>query len=148
MKPILEKRKRYLIDGLLYFWCGGGGLLPIVLFFLSSIKPVLEFFRGLLPNTPIPPLPPHQKSNGPSLRCYQVLQLFMWWKNLDIYVLLALLLFFFTLPSEFQVIISGSKKQQQKDSYQSEVPFSGIPGRTPWKQRMTRKKFTGNLTWK
>ena len=39
--------------------------------------------------------------------------------------------FFFTLPSEFQVIISGSKKQQQKDSYQSEVPFSVIPGRTP-----------------
>ena len=38
---------------------------------------------------------------------------------------------FFTLPSEFQVIISGSKKQQQKDSYQSEVPFSVIPGRTP-----------------
>ena len=37
----------------------------------------------------------------------------------------------FTLPSEFQVIISGSKKQQQKDSYQSEVPFSVIPGRTP-----------------
>ena len=47
--------------------------------------------------------------------------------------------FFFTLPSEFQVIISGSKKQQQKDSYQSEVPFSVIPGRTPWKQSMTRK---------
>ena len=38
---------------------------------------------------------------------------------------------FFTLPSEFQVIIPGSKKQQQKDSYQSEVPFSVIPGRTP-----------------
>ena len=38
---------------------------------------------------------------------------------------------FFILPSEFQVIISGSKKQQQKDSYQSEVPFSVIPGRTP-----------------
>ena len=37
----------------------------------------------------------------------------------------------FTLPSKFQVIISGSKKQQQKDSYQSEVPFSVIPGRTP-----------------
>ena len=47
-----------------------------------------------------------------------------------IYVLLALF-FFFILPSEFQVIISGSKKQQQKDSYQSEVPFSVIPGRTP-----------------
>ena len=53
---------------------------------------------------------------------------------------------FFTLPSEFQVIISGSKKQQQKDSYQSEVPFSVIPGRTPWKQRITRKQFTANLT--
>ena len=39
--------------------------------------------------------------------------------------------FFFTLPREFEVIISGSKKQQQKDSYQSEVPFSVIPGRTP-----------------
>ena len=37
---------------------------------------------------------------------------------------------FFTLASEFQVIISGSKKQQQKDSYQNEVPFSVIPGRT------------------
>ena len=39
--------------------------------------------------------------------------------------------FVFVLPSEFQVVISGSKKQQQKDSYQSEVPFSVIPGRTP-----------------
>ena len=38
---------------------------------------------------------------------------------------------FFTLTSEFQVIISRSKKQQQKDSYQSEVPFSVILGRTP-----------------
>ena len=37
----------------------------------------------------------------------------------------------FTLPSEFQVIISGSKKQQQKEFHQSEVPFSVIPGRTP-----------------
>ena len=37
---------------------------------------------------------------------------------------------FFTSPSEFKVIISGSKKQQRKDSYQSEVPFSVIPGRT------------------
>ena len=46
-------------------------------------------------------------------------------------VLALLLFFFFTLPSEFQVIIPGSKKQQQKDSYQSEVPFSVIPGRTP-----------------
>ena len=27
--------------------------------------------------------------------------------------------FVFVLPSEFQVVISGSKKQQQKDSYQS-----------------------------
>ena len=35
---------------------------------------------------------------------------------------------FFILPNEFQVIISGSKEQQQKDSYQSEVPFSVIPG--------------------
>ena len=46
----------------------------------SSIEPSLDFFRGLLPNTPTPPPPPapipHQKSNGPSLRCYQVLQLF------------------------------------------------------------------------
>ena len=58
------------------------------------------------------------------------------------------LFFVFILSSEFQVIISGSKKQQQKDSYQSEVPFSVIPGRTPWKQRMTRKQFTANLTWK
>ena len=41
------------------------------------------------------------------------------------------LFFVFILSSEFQVIISGSKKQQQKDSYQSEVPFSVIPGRTP-----------------
>ena len=53
---------------------------------------------------------------------------------------------FFKLPSEFQVIISGSKKQQPKDSYQSEVPFSVIPGRTPSKQRMTRKQFTANFT--
>ena len=141
MKPILEKRKRYLIDRLLDFRCGeGGGWVFCQLYDLfSSIKAGLNFFRGLLPNTLI----------GPSLRCYQVLQLFMWWKNLDIYVLLALLLLvFFTLPREFQVIISGSKKQQQKDSYQSEVPFSVIPGRTPWKQRMTRKQFTANLTWK
>ena len=41
------------------------------------------------------------------------------------------LFFVFILSSEFQVIISESKKQQQKDSYQSEVPFSVIPGRTP-----------------
>ena len=41
----------------------------------------------------------------------------------------------FTLPSEFQGINSGSKKQQQKDSYQSEVrgarcevPFSVMVG--------------------
>ena len=34
--------------------------------------------------------------------------------------------FFAQIPSEFQVIISGSKKQQQKDSYQSEVPFPVI----------------------
>ena len=40
------------------------------------------------------------------------------------------------------MIISGSKKQQQKDSYQSEVPFSVIPGRTPQKQRVTHKQFT------
>ena len=39
--------------------------------------------------------------------------------------------FFLILPSEFQVIISGSKEQQHKDSHQSEVPFSVIPGRTP-----------------
>ena len=39
--------------------------------------------------------------------------------------------FFLILPSEFQVIISGSKEQQQKDSYQSEVPFSVTPSRTP-----------------
>ena len=38
---------------------------------------------------------------------------------------------FLILPSEFQVIISGSNEQQQKDSYQSEVPFSVIPGWTP-----------------
>ena len=38
---------------------------------------------------------------------------------------------FFMLPSEFQVIISGSEKQQQKNSYQSEVPFSVTPGWTP-----------------
>ena len=43
----------------------------------------------------------------------------------------VIVIVFLTLPSEFQVIISGSKKQQQKDSYQSEVPFSVIPGRTP-----------------
>ena len=40
------------------------------------------------------------------------------------------------------MIISGSKKQQQKDSYQSEVPFSVILGRTPQKQRVTHKQFT------
>ena len=33
---------------------------------------------------------------------------------------------FLILPSEFQVIISGSNEQQQKDSYESEVPFSVI----------------------
>ena len=119
----------------------------------SSIKPVLDFFGRYCPTPQYPPPPPHQKSNGPSLRCYQVLQLFMWWKNLDIYVLLALLLLFsFILPIEFRVIISGSKKQQKKDSFQSEVPFSVIrkdwKGRTPWKQRMTRKEFTANSTRK
>ena len=58
-----------------------------------------------------------QKSNGPSLRYYHVLQRF-YVMNLYIHVLLALLLLFFNmLPSEFQVIILGSKKQQQKDSY-------------------------------
>ena len=56
--------------------------------------------------------------------------------------------FFLILPSEFQVIISGSNEQQQKVSYQSEVPFLVIPGRTPWKQRMTRKQFIANLTRK
>ena len=38
----------------------------------SSIEPVLDFFGGYCPT----PQHPHQKSNGPSLRCYQVLQLF------------------------------------------------------------------------
>ena len=47
------------------------------------------------------------------------------------HVLVFCFFFVFVLPSEFQVVISGSKKQQQKDSYQSEVPFSVIPGRTP-----------------
>ena len=47
------------------------------------------------------------------------------------HVLVLFCFFVFVLPSEFQVVISGSKKQQQKDSYQSEVPFSVIPGRTP-----------------
>ena len=38
----------------------------------------------------------------------------------------------FTLPSEFQGINSGSKKQQQKDSYQSEVRGAIFShGRTP-----------------
>ena len=48
-------------------------------------------------------------------------------------VLLALFIYIYIyiLPSEFQAIISGSKKQQQKDSYQSKVTFSVIPGRTP-----------------
>ena len=43
----------------------------------------------------------------------------------------AVVVVFFILPSEFQMTISGYNKQQQKDSYQSEVPFSVIPGRTP-----------------
>ena len=46
----------------------------------SFIQPVLNFFGGYCPtpqHRPSPPPPiPHQKSNGPSLRCYQVLQLF------------------------------------------------------------------------
>ena len=58
------------------------------------------------------------------------------------YICITHVVFFFILPSEFQVIISGSKKQQQKDSYQSELPFSVILGRTPQKQRVTRKQFT------
>ena len=109
----------------------------------SSIKPVLDF-SGLLPNTPTPLPSKVQWSNGPSLICCQVLQLSCD-ERIWIYMYHSLC-FFFILPSEFQVIISGSKKQQQKDLYQSEVPFSVIPGRTPLKQRMTRKQFTVNLT--
>ena len=67
----------------------------------SSFKPELDFFGGCCPT---------------SLRCYQVLQLFMWWKNLDIYVLLALLLllFFLYYPAnfkwQFQDIINNNKR--------------------------------------
>ena len=43
----------------------------------------------------------------------------------------VLYIYIYILPRKFQAIISGSKKQQQKDSYQSEVPFSVMPGRTP-----------------
>ena len=124
---------------------GGGGLFANCMMFFLSLR-LCSIFSGVIdqhPNTST-----NQKSNGSFLRCYQVLQLFMWWKNLYIYVLLALLFFLYILPSEFQVIIWESKKQQQKDYYQSKVPFSVIPGRTPWKQRMTRKQFIANLTWK
>ena len=74
---------------------GGGGVFRQLHYVFSSIKPVLDFFGGYCPRPQDPPPTPHQKSDGPSLRCYQVLQLFMWWKNLDIYVLLALLLLLF-----------------------------------------------------
>ena len=47
------------------------------------------------------------------------------------HVLVLFFFFVFVLPSEFKRVISGSKKQQQKDSYESEVPFSVIPDRTP-----------------
>ena len=63
-----------------------------------------------------------QKSNGPSLRYYHVLKLFYVMKEF-IYtcitrvVVVVVVSFFNILPSEFQVMISGSKKQQQKDSY-------------------------------
>ena len=56
---------------------GGGGVFCQLHDVFSSIKPVLDFFGGYCPTLqhppPFPPTP--QKSNGPSLGCYEVLQL-------------------------------------------------------------------------
>ena len=83
---------------------GGGGSFTNCNYVFSSIKPVVDFFEGNCPTTP-PPFPPpflHKKSNGPFLICYLVLQLFIRWKNLDIYVLLVLLLFFLYYQTNFK----------------------------------------------
>ena len=52
----------------------GGGLFANCTMFFLSLR-LCSIFSGVIaqhPNTPT-----NQKSNGPSLRCYQVLQLFM-----------------------------------------------------------------------
>ena len=68
-------------DGQLDFWCRSGeGVFCQLHDVFPSIEPVLDFFGGDC-STPQHPPPPHQKSNGPFLRCYQALPLFMWWKN-------------------------------------------------------------------
>ena len=57
---------------------GGGGFANCTICFLP-LSPRSIFFGGYCPTPQHPPPPapiPHQKSNGPSLRCYQVLQLF------------------------------------------------------------------------
>ena len=85
-----RKRKRYLIDGLLDFWCGeGGGFFCQLYDLFSSIKPVLNFFGGVIaqhPNRSVPKM-----LSGPTTFS---------WKNLDIYVLLALLLLLFFYITE------------------------------------------------
>ena len=113
------------------FDAGGGRVFCQLYDVFSFIKPVLDFFGGYCPTPPFPaqhppsPPPPHQKS---TIRSYN----FLCDERIWIHMYYSRCCCFFTLPSElFQVIISGSKKQQQKDSYQSEVPFSVIPGRTP-----------------
>ena len=81
----------------------GGGLLLISLCF-SFLLGYARFFGWLLPSPPSP---------GPRTCC--VMTKFG-------YICITHIVLFI-IPSEFQVIISGSKEQQQKDSYQSEVPF-------------------------
>ena len=56
---------------------GGGGSFCQLHDVFSFIKAVLDFFGGYCPTPQHPNTPTNQKSNGPSLRCYQVLQLFM-----------------------------------------------------------------------
>ena len=95
--------KAYLRDGPSDFLSWGGGTFANFTMFFLPLR-LCSIFWGVIAQPPSP---------GPRTCCVMT-------KFGYIYITHVVLII---IPSEFQVIISGSKEQQQKDSYQSEVPF-------------------------